>query len=86
MILKAEESETQAIKVEIIQLNCQSGQIINIPINGNITILSPSMIQSSSRNLESVNPEEFQTHSNANQKPADVKMETDQAEISILEK
>ena len=86
MILKTDKIETEAMKIEIIELNCQSGQIINIPINGNITILSPSMIQPSSRNLGSLNPEGFQTHSNANQKPADVKMETDQAEISILEK
>ena len=50
-VIKTEEAKIEEndepMKVDIIPMNGM--QVINIPINGNITIINPSEIQSSSR-------------------------------------
>ena len=49
MTVKTEQAAIEEIdepmKIEIIPMNGM--QVINIPINGNITIINPSMVQSS---------------------------------------
>ena len=50
MVVKTEQATVEEVdepmKIEIIPMNGM--QVINIPVNGNITIINPSMIQSSS--------------------------------------
>ena len=83
MAVKTEQATIEEVdepmKIEIIPMNGM--QVINIPVNGNITIINPSMIQSSSstsgfENLQGLN--EVPT-------PTDVKMEIDAGEIATIE-
>ena len=69
----------EPMKIEIIPMNGM--QVINIPINGKITIINPSMVPSSS---ETSGFENLQVL-NEIPKPADVKMETDEGEIATIE-
>ena len=73
------EEVDEPMKIEIIPMNGM--QVINIPVNGNITIINPSMIQSSSGTSEFENLQVL----NEISKPADVKMETDEGEIATIE-
>ena len=81
--MKTEETKIEEIvepmKIDVIPMNGM--QVINIPINGNITIISPSMVQSSSATSEFENLQVL----NEIPKPADVKMETDNGEIATFE-
>ena len=81
--MKTEQATVEEIdepmKIEIIPMNGM--QVINIPINGNITIINPSMVPSSS---ETSGFENLQVL-NGIPKPADVKMETDEGEIATIE-
>ena len=83
MTVKTEQASVEEIdepmKVEIIPMNGM--QVINIPINGNITIINPSMIQSSSGTSGFENLQD----SNSIPKSADVKMEIDVGEIVTIE-
>ena len=67
----------EPMKIEIIPMNGM--QVINIPINGNITIINPSMIQSSSGSSE------FESRQILKETQADIKMETDLGEIATIE-
>ena len=83
MTVKTEQAAIEEIdepmKIEIIPMNGM--QVINIPINGNITIINPSMIQSSSETSG------FENRQVSNEIPklADVKIETDEGEIAMIE-
>ena len=81
--VKTEEATVEEIdkpmKIEIIPMNGM--QVINIPINGNITIINPSMVQSSPGTSGFENLQVL----NEIPKPADVKMETDEGEIAMVE-
>ena len=83
MAVKTEQAAFEEIdepmKIEIIPMNGM--QVINIPINGNITIINPSMVPSSS---ESSGLENLRVL-NEIPKPVDVKMETDEGEIATIE-
>ena len=83
MVVKTEQATIEEVdepmKIEIIPMNGM--QVINIPVNGNITIINPSMIQSSSETSEFENLQVL----NEISKPADVKMETDEGEIATIE-
>ena len=82
MVVKTEQATVEEVdepmKIEIIPMNGM--QVINIPVNGNITIINPSMIQSS---LETSEFENLQVL-NEISKPADVKIETDEGEIATI--
>ena len=79
-VIKTEEAKIEDVgepmKVDIIPMNGM--QVINIPINGNITIINPSMVQSSSETSA------FENRQILNEL-ADVKMETDEGEIAMIE-
>ena len=83
MVVKTEQATVEEIdepmKIEIIPMNGM--QVINIPINGNITIINPSMVQSSSETSG------FENRQVSNEIPklADVKIETDEGEIAMIE-
>ena len=83
MTVKTEQAAIEEIdepmKIEIIPMNGM--QVINIPINGNITIINPSMIQSSPGTSG------FENRQILNEIPklADVKMETDEGEVAMIE-
>ena len=69
----------EPMKIEIIPMNGM--QVINIPINGKITIINPSMVPSSSETSGLENLRVL----NEIPKPVDVKMETDEGEIATIE-
>ena len=83
MTVKTEQAAIEEIdepmKIEIIPMNGM--QVINIPINGSITIINPSMIQSSPGTSGLENGQV----SNEIPKLADVKIETDEGEIAMVE-
>ena len=90
-----QKEETKIDKIEEpmkIQFIPIIGQIINIPITGNITFIDPSMIQSgmSGQLLPTTSqvtdgPLKSGTITNENKKSADIKMETDEGEVVTLE-
>ena len=90
-----QKEETKIDKIEEpmkIQFIPIIGQIINIPITGNITFIDPSMIQSGmsgqlvpTTSQVTDGPLKYGTITNENQKSADIKMETDEGEVVTLE-
>ena len=92
-----QKEETKIDKIEEpmkIQFIPIIGQIINIPITGNITFIDPSMIPAgmsgqllptTSQVTDGPLKSGTITMSNENQKSADIKMETDEGEVVTLE-
>ena len=80
------EKNEEPMKIQFIPI---IGQIINIPITGNITFIDPSMIQSGSGGqfvpIASQVNGPMETMSNENRKSAGIKMETDEGEVVTLE-